>query len=54
LKFAADRQRYRIRLREALLDSGANLLTYNITRNHVHLLALFRGFQRSLTRALPV
>jgi putative transposase len=39
LKFAIDRQRYRLRLREALLDCGVALLTYNITRNHVHLLA---------------
>lgn len=39
LKFAMDRQRYRIRLREALLDNSVDLLTYNITRNHVHLLA---------------
>jgi putative transposase len=39
LKFAMDRQRYRIRLREALLDCNVALLTYNITHNHVHLLA---------------
>jgi putative transposase len=39
LKFAMDRQRYRIRLREALLDGSVSLLTYNITHNHVHLLA---------------
>ncbi|MCL4176390.1 MAG: transposase [Verrucomicrobia bacterium] len=38
-KFAVDRQRYRIRLREALLESNVALLTYNITHNHVHLLA---------------
>ncbi len=37
-KFAVDRQRYRMRLREALLESNVALLTYNITRNHVHLL----------------
>jgi putative transposase len=39
LKFATDRQRYRTRLREALIECRVALLTYNITRNHVHLLA---------------
>jgi putative transposase len=39
LKFALDRQRYRMRLRQALLDSSAALLSYNITHNHVHLIA---------------
>jgi putative transposase len=34
LKFALDRQRYRIRLRQALLDSSAALLSYNIIHNH--------------------
>jgi putative transposase len=38
LRFARDRHNYRRRLREAVLDSATSLLTYNITRNHVHLL----------------
>jgi putative transposase len=38
LRFARDRNNYRRRLREAVLDSAASLLTYNITSNHVHLL----------------
>ncbi len=38
LKFAQDRNGYRRRLREALLDCHVSLLSYNITRNHVHLL----------------
>jgi putative transposase len=39
LKFAKDRDGYRFRLREAVRSVGASLLTYNITSNHVHLLA---------------
>lgn len=38
LRFARDRDGYRGRLREAVLSVDASLLTYNITRNHVHLL----------------
>jgi putative transposase len=38
LRFAKDRDNYRRRLREAVLNSEASLLTYNITSNHVHLL----------------
>jgi putative transposase len=37
LKFAQDRNRYRKRLREAVLEFKVSLLTYNITSNHVHL-----------------
>jgi len=40
LKFARDRDAYRERLREALQDSAVHLLTYTITANHVHLLAV--------------
>lgn len=38
LKFARDRNGYRCRLREAMLEAQVSLLTYNITCNHVHLL----------------
>ncbi len=38
LRFVKDRDQYRRRLREAVLDSEASLLTYTITSNHVHLL----------------
>ena len=38
LKFAADRDRYREILREALSESPVSLLSYCITSNHVHLL----------------
>ncbi len=43
LRFAKDRENYRRRLRQAALDSEASLLTYNITRNHVHLLVYAEG-----------
>jgi putative transposase len=39
LKFARDRHGYRRRLREAVRATEVPLLTYNITSNHVHLLA---------------
>jgi putative transposase len=39
LKFARDRDGYRRRLREAVMAVDLSLLTYNITRNHVHLVA---------------
>jgi putative transposase len=39
LRFGKDRDGYRRRLREAVRDVDASLLTYNITSNHVHLLA---------------
>jgi REP element-mobilizing transposase RayT len=39
LKFAQDRNGYRERLREAVVGVDLSLLTYNITSNHVHLLA---------------
>ena len=39
LKFAKDRDGYRSRLREATRNVAASLLTYNITSNHVHVLA---------------
>lgn len=38
-RFAKDRGQYRNRLREAVLESDLSLLTYNITSNHVHLIA---------------
>lgn len=38
LKFARDRDGYRRRLREAIVQQQVSLLTYNITSNHVHLL----------------
>jgi putative transposase len=38
LKFAADRNEYRLRLRRALRDSRISLLAYCVTFNHVHLL----------------
>jgi putative transposase len=37
-RFAKDRDRYRHRLRDAILTVKASLLTYNITSNHVHLI----------------
>lgn len=39
LKFTCDRDGYRRRLREAILAVDLSLLTYNITSNHVHLIA---------------
>jgi putative transposase len=39
LRFAKDRDGYRRRLGEAVRSVEASLLTYNITSNHVHLLA---------------
>ncbi|HXJ61011.1 MAG TPA: transposase, partial [Verrucomicrobiae bacterium] len=39
LKFACDRHRYRQRLREAVLELQVSLLSYNVTSNHVHLVA---------------
>jgi putative transposase len=39
LKFACDRNRYRQRLREAVLELQVSLLSYNVTSNHVHLVA---------------
>jgi putative transposase len=39
LKFAKDRSGYRERLRQALCEKGLSLLTYNVTSNHVHLVA---------------
>jgi REP-associated tyrosine transposase len=39
LRFAKDRNGYRRRLREAVLKTKTSLLSYNITSNHVHLLA---------------
>ncbi len=39
LRFARDRNNYRTRLRQAVLESDVSLLTYNITCNHVHLIA---------------
>jgi putative transposase len=40
LKFARDRDAYRTRLREALQQHDVCLLSYAITSNHVHLLAI--------------
>jgi putative transposase len=40
LKFARDRNAYRTRLREALHRHDVQLLSYAITSNHVHLLAV--------------
>ncbi len=39
LKFARDRSEYRQRLRQAVVKWDLSLLTYNITSNHVHLIA---------------
>ena len=39
MKFACDRDGYRRRLREAVAAANLSLLSYNITRNHVHLMA---------------
>lgn len=39
MKFAQDRSGYRQRLREAVVELDLSLLTYNITSNHVHLVA---------------
>jgi putative transposase len=39
LKFAKDRAGYRQRLREAVVELDLSLLSYNITSNHVHLIA---------------
>ena len=39
LKFACHRDGYRRRLREAVVAADLSLLSYNITSNHVHLLA---------------
>ena len=39
LKFVKDRDGYRRRLREAVRKHGLSLLSYNITSNHVHLMA---------------
>ncbi|MBI4662037.1 MAG: transposase [Verrucomicrobia bacterium] len=39
LKFAKDRSGYRERLRQAIGELDLSLLTYNITSNHVHLVA---------------
>ena len=43
LRFAKDRDRYRQRLREAVLEFQVSLLAYNITSNHVHLVAYADG-----------
>src|SRR5262245_20187177 len=51
LKFAKDRNGYRRRLRQAVQKHELSLLSYNLTSNHVHLIA-FSDFVEQIARVM--
>jgi putative transposase len=50
LRFALHRNRYREKLRQAVVECDVSLLDYNITSNHLHLLA-FAEQDRQVSRS---